>query len=167
MRKLLASGALAVAVLAGSAVLVSSPSEASTIIGAPDTPNQNWTGSLGLDFTVNIPIVVTALGAYSGPNQYGDITVAIFTSSGVLVSSLEEVIPTSSKSLYVCICDPGHFGAWHLPNHSLGIRYHSKLQYRDCTWYTDFFQYARWSADRRFAVLQRPRRYWFCKRISG
>jgi len=48
----------------------------------PQAPSQPWPGNLGLDFTVNAPIVVTALGAFNGAGDGvvngGPIQVQIF-----------------------------------------------------------------------------------------
>jgi hypothetical protein len=97
MRKFVASVALATAVASGSALLVSTPAGASPVYFGPGAPNQNWTGSLGLDFIVNTPIVVNALGAYSGADAYADIFVEIFTGTGTPVPGLQATIATTSS----------------------------------------------------------------------
>ena len=96
MRKFVAGVALATAVAAGSMLSLSAPAGASTVFSGPGAPNQNWTGSLGLDFIVNSPITIDALGAYSGVGANADITVGIYTDAGVLVSSLAIIATTSS-----------------------------------------------------------------------
>jgi hypothetical protein len=83
MSRLISSVALAAVVAAGCALSMAAPASAiecsngiySLPCGAP-LANQNWAGSLGLDFTVNSNVVVTALGAFydNGDN----ITVAIY-----------------------------------------------------------------------------------------
>lgn len=89
--------ALATALVAGTALSFSAPAEASSVFSSPTASDQNWTGSLGLDFTVNRPIVVDALGAYFDGTGSADITVEIFTSTGTLVSGLSAIIPTTSS----------------------------------------------------------------------
>lgn len=53
-----------------------------------DVGNQQWTGSLGEDFTVNSPIIVDALAVYDSGQDgiIGLLTVAIFDSSGAQVT---------------------------------------------------------------------------------
>lgn len=97
MRKLVASVALATAVAAASSLPLSVPADATTVFSGPGSPNQNWTGSLGLDFIVNTPIVIDALGAYSGSGANADITVEIFTSAGIPVPGLLATISTTSS----------------------------------------------------------------------
>jgi hypothetical protein len=83
-------------------VLAVTPLEASAIAyGDPaNTGNQLWGGSLEEDFTVNSPIVVSALGLYeSGQTGIaGLLTVAIFNSSDVNetgVLSFTQTCPTA------------------------------------------------------------------------
>ena len=87
---------LATAVTAISALFVSAPAEASAVYSAPGNPNQSWTGSLGLDFTVNAAIIINSLGAYSGADANANITVEIFTSAGTPVPGLLTTITTTS-----------------------------------------------------------------------
>lgn len=93
MRNKAISGAAFAAIL----LLLNASAGAAPVFSGPGLPNQNWTGSLGIDFTVNTPIVIDALGAYSGPNASAEITVEIFTSAGSPVSGLLTTILTSSS----------------------------------------------------------------------
>ena len=95
MFKFVARFAVATVVAAGSALLFNAPASASPVYGAPLPPNQNWTGSLGLDFTVNSQITITALGAYSGVGENANIYVEIFTGSGTAVPGLVATISTT------------------------------------------------------------------------
>jgi hypothetical protein len=69
------------------------PVAANAVTVIYDTPastpgNQNWAGTLGLDFTVNAPVKVTSLGTFdSGKDGItSDIFVAIFDSAGSIIS---------------------------------------------------------------------------------
>jgi len=96
MLKFVGSFALAAAISVSTALSLSAPATANPVFFGPGDPNQNWTGSLGLDFTVNTPIVINALGAYSGFGANADITVEIFTSTGTPVPGLLATIFTTS-----------------------------------------------------------------------
>lgn len=67
------------------------------------TPNQKWTGNLGLDFDVNSPINVTALGAFFGNsinNLVPAVKVAIFSrATGLEVGSAVTISSTIYDSL--------------------------------------------------------------------
>jgi hypothetical protein len=83
MRTLISSVALAAVVAAGTLSLTA-PASAAEIYSLPNgTPNdQNWSGSLGLDFTVNSDVVVYGLGAfYDGSDS--TIDVALYNTSGL------------------------------------------------------------------------------------
>lgn len=89
----LGQGLLLAAAIAGAALC--QKAAASGIIAYDNTgaTNQSWQGNLGLDFDVNTPISVTALGAFFGtdPTTLGSgITVAIFDrdTASVVGSSL-------------------------------------------------------------------------------
>jgi hypothetical protein len=95
MRKLIASIALAAAFVAACALSLTAPASANPIYSLPgDTPaNQNWPGSLGLDFTVNSIVVVNGLGAFT--NGGIPIDVAIYNATnGLLVPGLSATITT-------------------------------------------------------------------------
>lgn len=76
--------------LLAAALALPAAANAVTVYDTPaSTPgNQNWSGTLGLDFTVNAPVKVTSLGAFdSGKDGITtDIFVAIFDAGGALVS---------------------------------------------------------------------------------
>jgi hypothetical protein len=90
-------GAVRGGLIAAAAVaLLSLPAKADVVVfqDAINVPNlQNWQGGLGLDFTVNQSIHVTALGAFdnginanlAGSDGSSGVTVAIFTQAGVQV----------------------------------------------------------------------------------
>jgi hypothetical protein len=87
----------AAAAVIGSTLAMTAPASATEVYGSPLPPNQNWTGSLGLDFMVNTPVTVDALGAYFGGGVGADVTVEIFTSGGIAVPGLLAVIPTTTS----------------------------------------------------------------------
>lgn len=95
MRKFVGSVALAAVISVGSALSLTAPADASPVFSGPGDPNQNWTGSLGLDFTVNSQITIDALGAYSGAGDHANITVEIFTDTGAPVPGLSAIILTT------------------------------------------------------------------------
>lgn len=75
----------------------------------PNSPDQAWTGNLGLDFTVNQAIVVTGLGVFN-PNgsqvvNAGPISVAIYDSNGNQVTPIAQF--TNTGGLYAL--NPGGF----------------------------------------------------------
>lgn len=82
MKKLLAAAALSVMAI---------PAQAATIVynASGLTGNQDWTGTLGLDFQVNSAVKVTQLGVFdSGSNGIAnDLFVGIFNSNGTLLTS--------------------------------------------------------------------------------
>jgi hypothetical protein len=106
MRKRIANVnvALAAAFVAGCALSLTAPASASTclnpgIYSLPcDTPaNQNWIGSVGLDFTVNSNVVVYGLGAFT--NGAIPIDVAIYNATnGSPIAGLSTTITTAPNS---------------------------------------------------------------------
>ncbi len=91
----------------------------------PATPgNQNWGGTLGLDFTVNTQITVTDLGTFdSGKDGItNDIFVGIFDAGGTLVASAVNFNGTANpggtayvlKAVAPIVLAPGTYqlGAW-------------------------------------------------------
>ena len=97
MRSLVGSIAFATLISVGSALSLSAPVNASPVFFGPGNPDQGWTGSLGLDFIVNSPITIDALGAYSGNGDHAIITVEIFTGTGTPVPGLLANIATTSS----------------------------------------------------------------------
>ena len=65
---------------------------------------QNWPGTLGLDFHVNSPIAIDALGVFdngstanlAGSDGTSGVTVQIFTTGGVAVGPLVSLTPASA-----------------------------------------------------------------------
>jgi hypothetical protein len=113
---------VAVAVAAGCAISLTAPASASEIYSLPGgtTADQNWSGSLGLDFTVNSDVVVYGLGAFY---DNGDpITVAIYqtdasNSSGTLVASTTiaaALSPYTFQAVTPVLLTPGYYqvAAW-------------------------------------------------------
>lgn len=115
------------AALFSAALAVSVAGNAATVVY--DTPattpgNQIWTGTLGLDFTVNAPVKVTSLGAFdSGKNGITtNISVAIFNAAGTIVSPVVNFNGTANpggtayllKSITPVILSTGSYqlGAW-------------------------------------------------------
>lgn len=115
------------AALFSAALMVSVAANAGTIVY--DTPattpgNQTWTGTLGLDFTVNAPVKVTSLGAFdSGKNGITtNIFVTIFNAAGTIVSPVVNFNGTANpggtayvfKSITPVILSTGTYqlGAW-------------------------------------------------------
>jgi hypothetical protein len=132
INKFVTGVALATAVVASCALSLSAPADASEVVyGAPGTPNQYWTGSLGLDFIVDTPIVVSALGVYSADQPGTYIDVEIFTGSGTPVPGLSaDILTTSSlytfQSVTPVILAPGTYQvtAWGygpIDNYNTGI----------------------------------------------
>jgi hypothetical protein len=103
MRNFVGSLALATLVSIGSALSLSAPANATSVYYGPGEPNQNWTGSLGLDFIVNSQITIDALGAYNG--GVGSITVAIFTGDG----TTQLIVPTSIDTTTYSVASPYTF----------------------------------------------------------
>jgi hypothetical protein len=95
--KFITTAASVIAAAAFFAPWLTTPASAVPIFDAPTPPNQNWTGSLGLDFTVNQSIVISGLGAYSGVGATADITVEVFKSDGTPIPGLAAVITTTSS----------------------------------------------------------------------
>lgn len=83
---------------AASLFLAAAPAYSNTIVyNAPNTrlTNQNWTGTLGLDFTVNAPVNVVALGVFAGSaNVTSDAKVVIFDENGAAVSPIVSFLGT-------------------------------------------------------------------------
>ena len=131
MFKFVARVAVATGVAACSALALSASASASPVYNAPLPPNQNWTGSLGLDFIVNSQITITAIGAYSGIGDNAEITVEIFTSTGTIVPGLLATISTTSapytwQSVTPVTLGPGNYqvAAWGygpIGNYNTGI----------------------------------------------
>ena len=71
---------LGLLLLLGSGVMAFASSYTAYIVPSGTTGNQDFNGSLGMDFDVNMPIVVTSLGAFdSGQDGFQNaITVALF-----------------------------------------------------------------------------------------
>ena len=89
-------GPIAVVAFAAALAATTTAADASPIYSGPGAPNQNWTGSLGLDFIVNSPITIDALGAYDGGDGSAPITVEIFTDTGTAVPGLLATILTTT-----------------------------------------------------------------------
>jgi hypothetical protein len=113
----MSSVAVATTVAAGCALSLTAPASATEIYSLPDgtLADQNWSGSLGLDFKVNSDVVVYGLGAfYDGGDP---ITVAIYktdqtNSSGIL--ELSTVITTGTpvytfQAVTPFILTPGYY----------------------------------------------------------
>jgi hypothetical protein len=77
-------------ILLAAALALPAAANAVTVYDTPaSTPgNQSWTGTLGLDFTVNSAVKVTSFGSFdSGKDGItSDIFVAIFDSAGAIIS---------------------------------------------------------------------------------
>ena len=93
---------MVVALAVAAATLATGPASADTAVyNTPNTTlgNQKWGGTLGLDFTVNAPVTVTALGAFAGTaNLFANINVVIFDASGVAVSPTVDFAGTANPA---------------------------------------------------------------------
>ena len=87
--------------LAAAAFAAVPASAATAVYNTPNTTlgNQKWGGTLGLDFTVNAPVTVTALGAFAGTaNLFANINVVIFDANGVAVSPTVDFAGTANPA---------------------------------------------------------------------
>jgi hypothetical protein len=90
--------------LALAAAFAAAPAAAATSIAVYDAPNTTlgnfvWNSSLGLDFTVNTPVTITALGTFAGGLAITtNISTRIYKADGTLVSPEVNFLGTANDS---------------------------------------------------------------------
>ncbi len=102
VRRFIRRAVFATGLITGSVVMLAAPASASSIYSLPvGTPaDQNWAGSLGLDFTVNSNIVVYGLGAWADGGTPIDVVIYNAT-TGSPVSGLSTTITSALSGVYV------------------------------------------------------------------
>jgi hypothetical protein len=114
MNRLISSVALAAVVAAGSTLSLTSPASALEVYTLPSgtVGNQNWTGSLGLDFTVTSDITVTGLGAFYDPGDFS-IEVVLYnatTEAPIVSASINATLaPYTFQAVAPIVLLPGNY----------------------------------------------------------